>query len=90
MTFDGVAAGGHLVFYWTLMDPSRIQANLIASAAMANLIPLATTSGVDFSLGNVGRNTPNGGFAGVIDEVRLSRIARAPAGMMFNSTNVIT
>src|ERR1035441_7519647 len=89
VTFDGAAAGGHLSFYWTRVDPSRVQANLIASTTMVNLAPLATTSGVDFSLGNVGRNTPNGNFVGLIDEVRLTRIARSAADMMFNTTNPI-
>ena len=89
VTFDGAAAGGHLSFYWTRVDPSRVQANLIASTTMVNLAPLATTRGVDFSLGNVGRNTPNGNFIGLIDEVRLSSIARTAADMMFNTTNPI-
>jgi hypothetical protein len=89
VTFDGAAAGGHLKFYWTRMDSDRVQANLIASATMANLAPLVTTTGVDFSLGNVGRNTPNGNFVGLIDEVRMSRIARPPTDMMFNTTNPI-
>jgi hypothetical protein len=56
---------------------------------MVNLAPLVTTSGVDFSLGNVGRNTPNGNFIGLIDEVRVSRIARSAVDMMFNTTNPI-
>src|ERR1035437_10162412 len=89
VTFDGAAAGGHLKFYWTRLDPNTGQANLIASTTMANLAPLVTTSGVDFSLGNVGRNTPNGNFVGLIDEVRVSRIARTAADMMFNTTNPI-
>ena len=87
VTFDGAAAGGHLRFYWTRVDPNTVQANLIASTTMANLAPLVATSGVDFSLGNVGRNTPNGNFIGLIDEVRVSGIARTAADMMFNATN---
>ena len=87
VTFDGADNGGHLNLYWTLMNGTRTTANLIGSATMANLTPIATGN-IDFVLGNVSRNTPNGNFMGLIDEVRISSIARSPFNMVFATTNV--
>jgi len=88
VTYDGPAAGGNLKFYWTLVDSSRMQANLIGTAAMPNLTPLASGN-IDFAIGNVPRNTPNANWIGRIDEVRISKIARSASDMLFSTTNVI-
>ncbi|HWQ90124.1 MAG TPA: immunoglobulin domain-containing protein, partial [Clostridia bacterium] len=87
VTFDGADAGGNLTFYWTLMDESRVQANMIGTGTMGNLNPLAAGT-PDFAIGNVGRSTPNGAFVGLIDEVRLSRVARPATDMMFSTAKV--
>ncbi len=87
VTFDGAAAGGTLKFYWTLMEPSRVEAALIGTGTMGNLNPLAVGT-PDFAIGNVGRSTPNGAFVGLIDEVRLSKKARAANEMMFNTSKI--
>ena len=38
---------------------------------------------VDFSIGNIGRNPSASNFLGLIDEVRISDIARGPAELIF-------
>ena len=89
VTYDGLASGAHLKLYWTDMgtqvspDGSATVANLIFSGNLtANL---TGTNGGDFALGAEARNTGGntGQWAGLIDEVRISDIARSPDQMMF-------
>ena len=87
-TFTGASLGGQVKLYWTRMDPSRTAANEILSGTMPNLNPLAATT-CDFAIGQVGRGASAQNFVGLIDEVRLSKVARSPAELMFNSSNVI-
>jgi hypothetical protein len=79
------ATADNLKLYWTLLDPSRTAANELFSGQMTQDL-IATTP--DLTLGNEGRD--NGGssdsFLGVIDEVRISSIARTPAQFHFVST----
>src|SRR5262249_13309374 len=77
-----------LNFYWTLMDSNRTTANVIGAASMPDLTPMASGS-IDFALGNVPRNTPNGNWVGRMDEVGISKMPRAPPDMMFTTTNAI-
>ncbi|MEK7950284.1 LamG-like jellyroll fold domain-containing protein [Luteolibacter soli] len=79
------ATPDNLKLYWTLLDPSRTQANEVFSGQMtSDLISAAP----DFTIGNEGKGDPTGpgstdGFAGVIDEVRISDIARTPGQFFF-------
>ena len=92
VTFSGGTSSGTLMQYWTLMDASRVQANLLSGPGgatgqtMAVLNPKATGSPC-FMLGNQGRSL-TGNSLGLIDEVRLSQIARSPTDMMFGSGGV--
>jgi len=70
----------NLRFYWTRMDPDRTEANLIGTWTMIKDLPVAPT---DFVVGNIGRNPSQNNFVGLIDEVRISSIARPANGMMF-------
>ncbi len=72
----------NLRIYWTALDDSQVQANEILATSMA-LDLLA--GAVDFCIGNTGRNPPNSNWLGLIDEVRISKTARAADGMMFAS-----
>ncbi len=85
-TFSG--ADGQLKLYWTLMHPDRIAANEIYAGGMANLNPLASAA-CDFAVGQVGRGSSSQNFVGLVDEIRISRIARQAEDMMFqpDSTN---
>lgn len=91
VTYNGVPnSPGNFKFYWTLMDPSRISANQISiispTATLSGLNPLSTVS-TPFMIGNEGRNR-TGNFVGLIDEVRISKVARSSSQMMFTSDNV--
>lgn len=87
VTYDGNAgAAGSLKFYWTLLDASRISANLIGSTNLDTDLPAGSS---DFCIGNTGRNispAPNINFVGLIDEVRISSVARGPSEMVFADT----
>ncbi|RYD49011.1 MAG: hypothetical protein EOP85_02420, partial [Verrucomicrobiaceae bacterium] len=78
----------NLKLYWTLLDPSRTQANEVFSGQMTEDL---ITSTPDFTIGNEGRDgSPatgsTDGFAGVIDEIRISDIARTPAQFLFSAS----
>jgi hypothetical protein len=79
------ATADNLKLYWTLLDSSRTAANELFSGQMTQDL-IATTP--DLTLGNEGRD--NGGssdsFLGVIDEVRISSVARTPSQFHFTST----
>jgi autotransporter-associated beta strand protein len=91
-TWDGAVAtggGAHLNLYWTLMDPSRALPTLLGTGTMNNLSPIAFGA-PEFSIGNHGRGTPaRANWPGLIDEVRISSIARAATNMMFYSFAVV-
>jgi hypothetical protein len=82
VTYTGTpAVAGNLKLFWTLLDPSRTEAALLAEFTMNNDLggePL-------FTVGTSGRN-PNGeGFRGLIDEVRISSIDRYVNEMQFSA-----
>jgi len=72
--------------YWTLVDPSRVVANQIGTGQMTQSLPAGCAP--DFAIGQAGRQSPvtpvpNNNFVGLIDEVRMSGIARADNEMLF-------
>lgn len=75
--------------YWTSLTNATVTANLIGSALMAEDLAVA---GCDFVIGNEGR--ANGGstdnFVGLIDEVRISRLARDPNEFVFRGLPLVT
>lgn len=86
VTYNGVpSTEGNIRFYWTRIDASRETANEIfivsATTSLSGLNPLATITS-PFVIGNDGRNR-NSNFLGLIDEVRISRVARPANGMLF-------
>ena len=84
----------NLKFYWTLLDTNRTAANQIAITSQTNTLngvdPLGTAT-TPFVIGNIARNitTAGGNFLGLIDEVRVSKIARDPSDMMFSVTGTM-
>ncbi len=86
VTYTGVPnTPDNLKVYWTRLDAFEGQAVLLGSTTMVESIPPTTT--VDFTIGNSSRAStihPGGvnAFLGVIDEVRISKIAREPNDMM--------
>lgn len=76
----------NLRFYWTSLDSSRLAANLIGTGQMTHSLP--TGCAPDFAIGQTGRQSPvtpmpNNNFVGLIDEVRMSGVARGDTEMMF-------
>jgi len=83
LTYDGAT----LRMYWTKLDPSVGAANQIGSTAWtagAN----AGTPLVPFVIGDEARGGFGEPFLGLIDEVRISSVARAANGMQFFSPAV--
>jgi autotransporter-associated beta strand protein len=84
---------GNLNFYWTLMDSNRTAATLIGSMQMN--LSLATGLSPNLVVGNTGRNPGgnsanpvNANFLGLIDEVRISKVALGPGQMMFSAPTI--
>ena len=77
VTYNGNEnTASNLLCYWTRADAAVPAANIIGAATMSNDLSVASC---DFVLGNEGRATggSTGNFIGLIDEVRISRVARA-------------
>ncbi len=93
VTFDGDRdRSDDLKFYWTLVDPSRTKANLIGTGWMTNELPSGCAP--DFAIGQTGRQSPvtpypNQNFLGLIDEVRISDVARSETQMLFENQPVV-
>ena len=80
---------GNIRMYWTKLDPSFTEAHEITSGA-ENLAAdmIVPAAGSDLVIGNEGRST--GGttdrFFGMIDEVRVSSVARASTEFLFHAS----
>lgn len=85
VTYDGrEGLPGNLLLYWTRISPGLQRANLIGRGSLvADLGKLLS----DFAIGNTGRtltgNHECNPFPGLIDEVRISSIARQPEDFFF-------
>jgi hypothetical protein len=90
VTYNGNAnTTSNLLFYWTLINSNTTAANCIYGANMSGDLPDTSEAATVFSIGNSARN-PGGGtgpddanFLGLIDEVRISSLARASNQMLF-------
>ncbi|GAA5130141.1 hypothetical protein JIN84_04270 [Luteolibacter yonseiensis] len=81
-TEAGQAAGsGLFTFYWTEVGDSVTQASVLSSWTGTAITPSVVTQLV---LGNEGRSTLNEGFPGLIDEARVSRVARTAGQFIFS------
>jgi hypothetical protein len=80
------ATADNLKLYWTELNPSNTQASELLSTNMTfDLI----TAAPDLTIGNEGRSTGGStdGFDGIIDEVRISSVARTASQFMFFSAS---
>lgn len=85
VTYDGNEnTPDNIKFYWSRLDqnPSPVEANLIGSSSMQYDLPGGSC---DFCIGNEGRASggASGNFIGLVDEVRISSIARPANAMQF-------
>jgi len=81
----------NLKLYWSLVQPKRSAANLIGVGQMTHNLPGDCSP--DFAIGQTGRQSPvtpapNNNFVGLIDEVRISGVARLPGEMLFGETTL--
>ena len=85
VSYDGIAAtASNLKFYWTRLESGATAANLAGAAQMsADLRATAT----DFAIGNETRDAQTGAFQGLIDQVRVSSIARTDTAFMFGGAD---
>lgn len=89
VSYNGVPnEADNLKFYWTPLDGTRTEANQLpitsTQTTLNGPLPLGTAN-TPFVIGNTARNIATAGnnFLGSIDEVRISKIARAGTNMMF-------
>lgn len=93
VTYNGQpGTANNMNFYWTLMDSSRTSASLLGSGTMNLNLASGTPS---FVVGNTGRNPSgaaanplNANFLGLIDELRMSKVALAAGQMMFSAPTI--
>jgi signal transduction histidine kinase len=91
-TYDGNEGSvGSLKLFWTRLDESRQAAHMIGSGTLEK--DFGPTTG-DFAVGNEARaqsllnNAEQEPFRGVIDEVRISSVARDPTDFIFVPNDV--
>jgi autotransporter-associated beta strand protein len=80
VTYDG----SFLKFYWTKLDPSNTVANLIGTFTIGAIYG-NNTNVEPLVIGNENRGSSSEDFQGLIDEVRISNVARANNQMQFYS-----
>lgn len=80
LTYDGIDT---INIYWTKLDNSRTGATLLQS--FTGIPTLNETGSAVLVVGNENRNTSGEGLSGLIDEVRVSNIARDATDMIFNT-----
>ncbi len=88
VTYDGNAGvSNNIRFFWTKLSGSPTQATSLATGTMTGDLLTGTA---DFAIGNEARGESSEGFAGLIDEVRISSIARAATDFLFYPTVTAT
>lgn len=81
VTYNGSGnTAGNLSLYWTRVDASRTEANLLVSYTLP--ADLGGNNAI-LGIGNEFRDSPGENLEGRIDEVRISDIARGADEMMF-------
>jgi len=81
VTYDGNEnTADNFKLYWTALDPLREEANEIFSG---NLLNDLAGGSATFGVGNEFRGGPGENLEGLVDEVRISDIAREPDDFLF-------
>ena len=83
-TYDGA----NVVFYWTKMSPSTVIANPISTNAVTVGTSFGSVTG-PLAIGNRTRAAATEPFQGIVDEVRISSVARSATQMLFISSQPI-
>ncbi len=81
VVYDGnEGTPNNLTVYWTKIDATRTQPDVLIQRQLDTDLPI---SQVDFAIGNIGRGATASNFLGLIDEIRISDIARGPGELIF-------
>ena len=81
VAYDGnEATPSNLSIYWTRAEAMRTTADLLIQRQLDTDFPLGTP---DFAIGNIRRTPSASNFVGLIDEVRISDVARAADEFIF-------
>jgi hypothetical protein len=84
VTYTGdEGAADNLKFYWTRMDSGAGQANLIGTHSLAADLSSTTAEGNTFAVGFQTRTPYSNTLRDVVDEVRISSVARAADQFLF-------
>ena len=78
LSFDG--STNTSTFYWTKLDPASTQANAIGNSTSESTVASVTGP---LAIGNEARGASGEGLQGLIDEVRISNVARPASGFLF-------
>lgn len=88
VTYNGQqGTAANLKFFWTKLDAETGTAVELASFQMSG--DINPDYAPDFAVGNEARSTSGENFEGLIDEVRISSIARESGDMLFTSNPYI-
>ena len=80
--------GTYAKFYWTAVDPSSLFANQIGGDQTLTIPSSAASIEGPLTFGNENRAAAGENLWGLIDEVRISNIARNPTNMLFTPGNI--
>lgn len=84
VTYNGQEnTADNLTFYWTRLDSGAAEAAALASFSLMEDLWTFSWLSIDFAVGNDGRNAAGENFEGLVDEVRISSIARTSEQMLF-------
>ena len=78
------ADGGSTQFYWTRVDPSRTQANAIGPRFTGPQTPLNRAGTPTLAFGSDSRQAFTQSLGGLLDNVRISAVARGPRDFIFH------
>ena len=81
--YDGTQAR----FYWTVLDAAQTAANLVGTPQTIALSASAASIEGPLVLGNENRNNAGESLAGLLDQVRISSVARGPSEFVFTVTD---
>ncbi len=82
------ADGGSTQFYWTRVDPSRSQATPLGPRFTGPQTPNNVTASPALALGADSRHAFSESLGGLLDNVRISSVARGPGDFIFYSQDI--
>jgi hypothetical protein len=82
------SGGGSTQFYWTRVSPSRTQASTLGPRFTGPQAPNNKTASPTLALGSDSRHAFTQSLGGLLDNVRISNVARGPGDFIFCSYDI--